>query len=83
MHLAWAAGLSLIYINPALMQGKWLHIKLTVVILLSVFTIYGGRLVKRFASKNVTMRSRTFRFLNEVPTLLMIIIVSLVVFKPF
>lgn len=84
MIVAYFAGLSMIAMQPALLQGGWLHIKITAVLLLSVATLYGGVYQRRFASEsNLIPTSRTFRFLNEVPTLLMLIIVGMVIFRPF
>lgn len=65
------------------MSSGWLHVKLTLVILLSATHGYFAKLTKDFASDNNKKTQKFFRIINEVPTLLMIIIVILVVVKPF
>ena len=62
--------------------GTWLHIKLALVSVLVVYHLYCGHLVKVFAvDKNV--RSHVFyRWFNELPVLILFVIVFLVVLKP-
>ncbi len=83
MSCAWMAAIAMIVLVPGLLGGRWLHFKLLFVILLSAFTIYGGQLLRRFKNRHPQLPSgKTLRILNEVPTLLMIVIVLLVVFRP-
>jgi putative membrane protein len=83
MGFAWLAGLGMIMLNPILMKQGWFHTKLLCVVLLTAMTIFSGRLHRRLKNKeNVGFSSRQLRFLNEVPTLLMVIIVGLVVLRP-
>lgn len=83
MIISWCAGLSMIYILPNFMASSWLQIKLLCVILLTICTLYAGHLLKVFSNvETIRFKSRTMRFLNEVPTILMILIVIMVVFKP-
>ena len=84
MGLSWIAGISMIVNNPMLMKQGWFHAKLTCVVLLTASTIFASRLHKKFKNKQpVSLSGKQLRFLNEVPTLLMILIVSLVVLRPF
>ena len=84
MVVSWALGLTMVFINPALASGGWFHVKLLSVILLTGSSHYAGRLVKNYETKSKELPpSRRIRFLNEVPTLLMIIIVMMVILKPF
>lgn len=84
MLTAWFAGLSMIYLNPGLMKGGWMHTKLTLVLLLSGLTGYAGSLVRRFQEQGHIRRptERALRWINEIPTVLMILIVGLVIFRP-
>ena len=84
MAIAWLAGLALIYLNPAYLQQGWLHVKLTAVIALTGSTIHAIHLVERFKQNREPLpKGKTLRFLNEVPTLLMIVIVIMVIARPF
>jgi putative membrane protein len=76
-------GLSMVGLNPALFaQGGWLHAKLALVAILIGYHHVCGAHIKRFA-RNEGVRSHTFyRWLNEVPVVLLILIVVLVVVRP-
>ena len=83
MFLSWFFGLILISQNGFETIGtKWLQIKLILVILLSVYHFYLGSLLSSFKKNNNTKSSKFYRWLNEFPTLLLIIIVFIVIFKP-
>ena len=79
MLLALAFGLLLL---PHF-KGIWVVAKLLLVLLLVLFHLYCGVLVKRFAAGDRPHSARFFRFFNEVPALLLLGIVLLVVLKPF
>lgn len=84
MLVATLTGLTMIGANGALMQGGWLWVKLLSAVLLIVATGYSKSLMKRFAVFDGKVpTSRQLRLLNEVPTILMIIIVSMVILRPF
>jgi len=84
MAVAWFAGLGMIALNPSLMKQGWLHTKLLFVVLLTIVTILAVRLHKKLKNKEaLKLSGKQLRFLNEVPTILMIVIVGLVVFRPF
>jgi protoporphyrinogen IX oxidase len=83
MILAWIFGLAMIYSNPALLQGGWLHVKLTAVILMQVFHAFLARWRKEFLRDENKRTSKFYRRVNEIPTLLMIVIVIMVIVKPF
>ena len=83
MLLSWLFGLILIsYVGFETLSVKWLQIKLVLVILLSIYHFYLGSLLFSFNQNNNTKSSKFFRWLNEFPTLLLIIIVFIVIFKP-
>ena len=64
--------------------GRWLHAKLTFVILLVVFHVYLGLLLRDFAAGRNRHGHLFYRWLNEIPALpLLVVIVWLVVAKPF
>lgn len=77
-------GLALISFNvQGYMQMIWLHIKLSLVLLLMIYHTYLGFLLKDFALDNNKHTARFYRILNEMPALFLIAIVILVVVKPF
>ena len=84
MLVAWMMGLSMLHYNKALMSQGWFHTKLFCLVLLTGVTHYGGALIKKF-KKDIESapNHKKLRFINEIPTLLMIIIVFLVIVRPF
>jgi putative membrane protein len=63
--------------------GAWLHAKLTLVALLLVFHWYCGCIYREFLAKSNHRSHVWFRWFNEIPTILLLLIVLLVVIKPF
>jgi putative membrane protein len=61
----------------------WLHIKITLVLCLAAYHGFLSNCRKKFAQGKNKHSQKFYRFLNEVPTLLMIPIISLVILKPF
>ena len=83
MILTWLFGLILIsQIGFETIGSKWLQIKLILVSLLTVYHFYLGSFLLSFNKNNNTKSSKFYRWLNEFPTLLLIIIVFVVIFKP-
>lgn len=82
MMVAWVFGLWLAWKGFAF-QGGWLHAKLAAVLLLSGVHGYLSGAVRRFAEDRNVRSSRHWRMVNEAPTILMIVIVILVIVKPF
>lgn len=81
MILSWITGLWLAISFDVFSQG-WFHLKITAVILLSAFHGVLSRGVRLFGQDKNTWSQKTWRILNEVPTILMIIIViSVIVFR--
>jgi putative membrane protein len=63
-------------------ENLWLHLKIFFVIILSIFHSFLSICRKRFVSNSNKYSQKFYRIINEIPTLLMIIIVSLVILKP-
>jgi putative membrane protein len=82
MMLTWVLGLYLAW-SVYGFRGGWLHAKIGLVVLLTVVHVFFSRAVKAFARDENRHSARYWRFMNEAPTLLMILIVILVVVKPF
>lgn len=79
----WVAGIAMIVMVPGYLHLGWLHAKLTLVILLTGYQGWLKMNLRKFANKANTKSARFWRFMNEVPALLLIAIVILVVVKPF
>lgn len=61
----------------------WLHIKITLVLVLAAYHGFLSRCRKKFAAGENKHSQKFYRIINEVPTVLMILIVTLVILKPF
>jgi len=84
MVLAFVGGLGMVAVVPAIAKGGWFHIKFVLVLALAAITGIAGKKLKRYAKGEHTLPSgKSLRLLNEVPAILMLIIVYLAVFKPF
>ena len=82
MVFSWVFGFWIAWDGFGLMGG-WLHAKIFAVILLSGFHGYLAKSVRDFGADRNERPARYWRMMNEVPTVLMFIIVILVVVKPF
>ncbi|MCG5485314.1 protoporphyrinogen oxidase HemJ [Sinorhizobium alkalisoli] len=82
MMITWGLGLYLAW-DVYGFRGGWLHAKLLSVLLLTLVHVHYSRAVAAFGRDENRRNARYWRLMNEVPTLLMILIVILVVVKPF
>ena len=82
MIVTWAAGLWLAYSTFAF-QGGWLHAKIALVVAMSGLQGYLSASSKKFAKDMNTKSATHWRVMNEVPTVILVLIVILVVVKPF
>lgn len=83
MIVVWVIGLLMIWLDPSLMKQGWMHAKLLLVFLMSGVHGVLSKNMKRFAADENEKSEKYFRILNEVPTVMMIIIVILVIVRPF
>jgi len=84
MYVAAVAGGIMIWLMPEMLQTGWLRLKLIAVVLLIGATQYAGKLTRSAASTpNTLPQGKYLRIANEIPTILMLIIVWMVVFKGF
>jgi protoporphyrinogen IX oxidase len=82
MIATWVFGLWVAHEGGFFSSG-WLHAKLAVVLAMSGLHGYLAKCVRVFAADANTRTSRHYRIVNEIPTAFMVIIVILVVLKPF
>jgi len=83
MIASWILGLILVYYVIDWSQDHWFHAKLALVILLSAYSGILGKWTRQFANDQNTRSPKFYRIANEVPTVLMILIVILVIVRPF
>ena len=83
MIATWIFGISLYIINlEALLFSTWFVIKFFLVIALSAFHGHLSVCRRRFTSNSNVHSSKYYRLVNEIPTIILILVVLLVVFKP-
>ena len=83
MLFSWIFGIVLIYIiGFDILSNLWMQIKLALVIFLSAYHEYLGKCMKSLKDGTNTKSSKFFRIINEIPTVLLILIVFIVIFKP-
>ena len=82
MILSWSLGLWLLHQNPELLLMPWMWIKFTGVVLMTAAHMVFARM-RRQLEQGIALGEKTYRCWNEVPTILMIIIVIMAVVEPF
>ena len=83
MILSWIFGLILIHeIGFDKLGQKWMIIKLILVILLTLYHLYLGKILGQFKLDSNKHSHKFYRYINEIPTLLLILIIFVVIFKP-
>ena len=83
MIAVWLFGLVQVWLIPGILDEGWLQAKLTLVLILSGLHGYFAATVKKFARDANDKTARFYRVLNEIPAVLMILIVILVIVQPF
>ena len=81
MVLSWGSGLWLLYQNSELLVMPWFWIKFTCVALMTATHMTFARM-RRQLEQNITLSEKAYRLWNEVPTVLMIVIVIMAVVEP-
>ena len=83
MILSWVFGLILIHeIGFDKLGQTWMILKLLFVVLLTLYHFYLGKILSQFKVDINKHSHKFYRFINEIPTLLLILIIFVVVFKP-
>ena len=83
MLLSWLFGILLIYsLGFNIFKELWMQIKIVSVLILTHYHFILGRYLQDFASDSNHKSSRFYRIINEVPTIILIVVVFVVVFKP-
>jgi len=83
MILSWLFGLLLIHeIGFEQLGQKWMILKSIFVVILTIYHFYLGRVLEQFKLDINKHSHKYYRLINEIPTLLLILIIFVVVFKP-
>ena len=83
MIFTWIFGLILIYLNGIeIFSQLWMQLKIVFVIFLSVYNDYLGKCFASLKNNSNTKSSKFFRIINEIPTVLLIFVVFIVIYKP-
>ena len=83
MFLSWLFGLLLIaQIGFDQLSSTWLQFKIIFVVLLTTYHFYLGHLLNKFKFDYNKKSSKFYRYINEIPTILLILIIFIVTFKP-
>ena len=83
MTLSWLFGLLLIHsIGFQQLSQTWMILKLLFVIILTLYHFYLGKLLMQFKIDSNSHSHKFYRYINEIPTILLILIIFVVIFKP-
>ena len=83
MLFSWIFGIILIYLNGLdVLSNLWMQIKLALVIILSGYHEYLGKCLMSLKNRTNTKTAKFYRYINEAPTILLILIVFVVIIKP-
>ena len=83
MIVSWFFGVLLIHTNGIeSVSFLWLQLKLFFVVILTIYHFFLFQCLSKFAINNNSYSSKFYRIINEIPTVLLIVIILVVVFKP-
>ncbi len=83
MILSWFFGIFLILINEiSITLNLWVQTKLFLVVLLTIYHLFLGYYLKKFALDENKKSAKFFRIINEIPTILLILIIFVIIYKP-
>ncbi len=76
-------GLWLLWQQPELLHARWLQTKFLMLVMLFGYQFFSGHTRKCFARGEIFLTSRQCRLINEVPTVVLLIVIPLAILKPF
>ena len=83
MMLSWLFGILLIHsLGFSVFSELWMQIKILLVLILTFYHFLLGKYLNKFALENNQKSSKFYRIINEVPTIILIVVVFAVIFKP-
>ena len=83
MLLSWIFGLLLIHsLGFEILSELWMQIKTIAVVILTYYHLTLGQYLNDFANENNQKTSKFFKIYNEIPTIILIVVIFVVIFKP-
>jgi len=83
MLLSWLFGILLIHnLGSDVFTELWMQIKTFAVVILTYYHFTLGKYLNDFASDSNQRTSKFFRIYNEIPTIILIVVIFVVIFKP-
>ena len=83
MILSWFFGIFLILINEiSITLNLWVQAKLLLIVLLTIYHAFLGHYLRKFALDENEKSAKFFRIINEIPTILLILIIFVIIYKP-
>ena len=83
MLLSWLFGILLLHnLSFAVFAELWMQIKIIAVVILTYYHFTLGKYLNDFATDTNQKTSKFFRIYNEIPTLILIVVIFVVIFKP-
>ncbi len=83
MLLSWLFGVLLIHnLGFSVFLELWMQIKMILIIILTLYHFTLGKYLNDFAIDNNQKTSKFFRIYNEIPTIILIVVIFVVIFKP-
>jgi putative membrane protein len=83
MILTYTTGIWMLVLRPEWLNMGWIYVKLAAVFAITWYQHLAVSVWKRFAKKDFFLSEKACRMINEIPTVCLIIIVFMVMFKPF
>ena len=83
MILSWIIGIALILINGiSITSSLWVQAKLFLVVLLTIYHLFLWYYLKKFTLDKNEKSAKFFKIINEIPTVLLILIIFIIIYKP-
>ncbi len=83
MLISWLFGVLLVHnLGFSIFLELWMQVKSGLVLILTFYHFLLGKYIREFMNGNNTKSSKYFRIINEVPTIILILVVFMVIFKP-
>tara|TARA_B100000941_G_C28374682_1_gene484046 strand:- start:108 stop:485 length:378 start_codon:yes stop_codon:yes gene_type:complete len=83
MLLSWLFGVLLLHsLGLSVITELWMQVKIFAVVLLTYYHFTLGKYLNDFAADNNQKSSKFFRIYNEIPTIILIVVIFIVIFKP-
>ena len=83
MVVTYLTGILMLLTMPEWLKMGWIYVKLLFVVFVTLYHFLAVRTSKRFARKDFFFSEKACRMINEIPTICLIIIVFMVILKPF